>query len=157
MKGGEKREGNDGELRLMSHYWQVVRKREKIMNQESNDNGGKGEWKTKWGKDEIERREGRERKMSKKRSWVREHLWPLAVKVSGCLSSAPLGAGSTRALIRHWLRHGPASTTAVIVLKVFMSANTCTLNPSWVCFCMAIWKTFLLESSVRKLSYVSLK
>ncbi len=102
LKGRERRGGNDGELRLMmSHYWQAVRKRETMTNRGSNEDGeGESERRRVEKMRREEEMKEKERRV-KKRKRVREHLWPRAVKVSGCLSSAPMGAGSTRALISH--------------------------------------------------------
>lgn len=86
-RGGRK--CNGGELKLMmSHYWQAGRTGHQ-MHRGSSEAGEVGE-------DKEER--GRQ---VKKRKCVREHCWPLTVKVSGCLFSAPVGADSTRALISH--------------------------------------------------------
>lgn len=86
-RGGRKCNGRELKL-MMSHYWQAGRTGHQ-MHRGSSEAGEVGE-------DKEER--GRQ---VKKRKCVREHCWPLTVKVSGCLFSAPVGAGSTRALISH--------------------------------------------------------
>lgn len=67
--------------------------RDKMMNPGSNED--------REGESERRRVEKMRWEEERKEKWVREHLCPLTVKVSGCLSSAPLGADSTRALISH--------------------------------------------------------
>lgn len=73
LKGRERREGNDGELRLMmSHYWQAVRNRERMMNWGSNEDGEERREKMRW----IKERGQKERQVKKTRRWASiSDLW----------------------------------------------------------------------------------